>query len=91
MVSWNPGSFLSSKAGHDKGKIYIIIRETEEYIYVSDGNVRGLEKLKRKNKKHVQPIGYTDVVLSEKLRNQETVRDEEVKRAIKCYLSRGHQ
>ncbi len=55
MVSWNPGSFLSSKAGHDKGKIYIIIRETEEYIYVSDGNVRGLEKLKEKIRNMCNP------------------------------------
>ena len=48
MVSWNPGSFVSSKAGHDKGQIYIIIRETEEYIYLSDGKIRSLDKLKKK-------------------------------------------
>ena len=35
MVSWNPGSFVYSKAGHDKGQVYIIIRETEEiYLFV---------------------------------------------------------
>lgn len=91
MVSWNPGSFVSSKAGHDKGQIYIIIRETEEYIYLSDGNIRPLDKLKRKNKKHVQPINFLNESITQKLNRQETVRNEEIKRAIKCYLSRGHE
>lgn len=48
MVSWNPGDFVSSKAGHDKGQTYIIIRETEEYIYLSDGKIRSLDKLKKR-------------------------------------------
>mgnify|MGYP002801425563 FL=1 len=91
MVSWNPGDFVSSKAGHDKGQIYIIIRETEEYIYLSDGKIRSLDKLKKKNKKHVQPIGHADEGIRRKLKDGETVRNEEVKRAIKCYLSKVHQ
>lgn len=90
MVSWNPGSFVYSKAGHDKGQVYIIIRETEEYIYLSDGKIRTLDKLKRKNKKHVQSINFTDESICEKLIRQEPIRNEEIKRAIKCYLSREH-
>lgn len=91
MFSWNPGCFVSSKAGHDKGQIYIIIRENEEYIYLADGKFRTIGKLKRKNKKHVQPIGYADDAIHARLMRQEPVRDEEIKRAIKCYLSGDHQ
>lgn len=91
MISWNPGRFVSSKAGHDKGQVYIIIRETEEYIYLSDGSVRTLGKLKKKKKKHVQPIGHGDALMEEKLGRGEPVRDEEVKKAIKDYLSKVHQ
>ena len=86
MASWNPGTFAVSKAGHDKGQLYIIIREEGEYIYVADGKTRPLDKKKKKNKKHVQPMNRGDVSVMEKLKNRETVRDEEVKRAIKCCL-----
>ena len=66
-------------------------KETEEYIYLSDGKIRSLDKLKKKNKKHVQPIGHADEGIRRKLKDGETVRNEEVKRAIKCYLSKVHQ
>ena len=50
------GLLASSKAGHDKDSVYVIIREDGEYIYVADGRVRTTERPKRKNKKHVQLI-----------------------------------
>lgn len=50
------GMLATSKAGHDKDSLYVIIREDGEYIYVADGHVRTTERPKRKNKKHVQLI-----------------------------------
>lgn len=50
------GMLATSKAGHDKDSLYVIIREDGEYIYVADGCVRTTERPKRKNKKHVQLI-----------------------------------
>lgn len=50
------GMLATSKAGHDKDSLYVIIREDGEYIYVADGRVRTTERPKRKNKKHVQLI-----------------------------------
>lgn len=46
----------ASKAGHDKNKVYVIIKEEAEYIYLVDGKSRTLEKPKKKNKKHIQLI-----------------------------------
>ena len=50
------GMLAASKAGHDKGAIYVIIKEETEYIYLVDGKTRTLEKPKKKNKKHIQII-----------------------------------
>ena len=55
MASWNPGTFAVSKAGHDKGQLYVIIREEGEYIYVADGKTRPLDKLKKKIKSMCSP------------------------------------
>lgn len=50
------GMLASSKAGHDKNMVYVIINEEAEYVYLADGDVRTLYKPKKKNKKHIQII-----------------------------------
>lgn len=80
------GCFVASLAGHDKNQIYIIIKEDDEYVYLSDGRLKPVIAPKKKNKKHIQIIKKdTDVELTQKLINGECVRDEEIKRTIKLY------
>ncbi len=50
------GMLAGSKAGHDKGNIYVIIKEDAEYVYLADGGIRKLSNPKKKNKKHIQII-----------------------------------
>ena len=50
------GMLAKSKAGHDKGKVYVIYDVDETYVYLVDGIIRGIEKPKRKKRKHVQVI-----------------------------------
>ena len=50
------GLFAISKAGHDKGSIYVVVREEENYFFVADGKNKLLENPKKKNKKHIQII-----------------------------------
>lgn len=50
------GMLASSKAGHDKNTVYVIIKEETAYVYLADGRTRTLETPKRKNKKHIQII-----------------------------------
>lgn len=78
MNLYKRGNLAKSLAGHDKDQILVIVREEGEYVYVADGRHRTLEKPKRKNKKHVQPI----------CRELEPaiMRNEDVKRVIKLYL-----
>ncbi len=78
------GSFGISKAGHDKDHIYIIVKEEKEYVYLADGLLRTLERPKKKKKKHVQIMNKNaDKALGKRLLENEPVRDEEIKRAIK--------
>ena len=52
------GFLASSKAGHDKNKIYVIIKEDAEYVWLSDGKIKTMDNPKKKRKKHIQPIKY---------------------------------
>ena len=50
------GMLAKSKAGHDKGKTYIIYEVDDTYVYLVDGIIRKVENPKRKKRKHVQVI-----------------------------------
>ena len=51
------GRLAFSKAGHDKGKLYLVIREEGERVWLADGRTRGVLSPKKKNRKHIQPAG----------------------------------
>ena len=82
------GMLASSKAGHDKKTVYVIIKEETEYVYLADGRLKTLEKPKKKKRKHIQ-IQYTiPENLREKLSRKESIRNEDIKFAIKLHSSR---
>ena len=86
------GMLAISLAGHDKNKIYIIIEDDDEYVYLSDGILRTGKNLKKKKKKHIQLIKKDiDSSLQRKLRNKEFCSDEEIKRAIKLFKAETMQ
>lgn len=70
--------FARSKAGHDKGKLYIIMKTEGEYVYLTDGRLRPLARPKRKKWKHIQPV-YRRPEDWE----PEHISDDKVKRAIR--------
>lgn len=88
------GMFAVSKAGHDKGKLYIIIKEENEYVYLADGRQKPLEAPKKKKKKHIQiikRIGKDGCPAADAvdIEGNQQVRNEDIKRAIKEYARRA--
>ena len=59
-----PGQIVFSKRGRDKGHAMIVIAVDGEYAYLVDGNLRPLERPKKKKAKHIQPTNnIIDLVL----------------------------
>jgi len=56
MEEIRTGMLAKSKAGHDKGQVYVIMDTDDAYVYLADGRIRTLGRLKKKKKKHIQPI-----------------------------------
>lgn len=82
------GMFAISRAGHDKGQMYLIIKEEGDFVYLADGKSRTIENPKKKRKKHLQPVKTDlDEVLLEKLKNQNIIYNEEIKYAIKVRMN----
>ena len=82
------GMFAVSKAGHDKGKLYIIIEEENEYVYLADGRLKPVEAPKKKKKRHIQIIKATDETIAIYIEEKKQISNEVVKRAVKEY---GHR
>lgn len=78
------GFLCCSLAGHDKGKVYYILKEEADAVWVCDGDVRTLENPKKKNKKHVQVI-KADLTEKPFGINSDLLTNELVKRTIKLY------
>lgn len=45
------GKFAISTSGHDKGRIYVIVKEEHDLVYLSDGKMKLVEHPNKKNKK----------------------------------------
>lgn len=56
MSGCRAGMLARSIAGHDKDNVYVITNVEDAYIYLVDGNIRPLNKPKKKKEKHVQII-----------------------------------
>lgn len=68
------GCMAVSRAGHDRDKIYLIVGEEKEYVYLADGRERTCEHPKKKNKKHIQIIKkYKNPAAAEKLLRGESI------------------
>ncbi|MCL2719438.1 MAG: KOW domain-containing RNA-binding protein [Lachnospiraceae bacterium] len=78
------GLFAESRAGHDKGKVFIIVSAEAEYAGIADGKSRIIENPKQKNIKHLSII-KKETPLREKLLANNPVSNEEIKYALKCY------
>ena len=58
------GQVVFSKCGRDKGRAFVVLSVEDEYVFLSDGQLRPLNKPKKKKIKHTQPthavIGVAD-------------------------------
>lgn len=82
------GQLAISKAGHDKDTVYVVVGQERDFVYLCDGRLKTPEKPKKKRLKHVQPINRTvDGDLLKRLQSGEKVCPEEIKYALKQYVS----
>lgn len=83
------GMFAISKAGHDKGRMYLVVGQEKDLVLLADGKTRTMENPKRKKTKHIQIIKKDpEAFLSEKLQNHHMIYNEEIKLAIKMRMNK---
>ena len=79
----------TSKAGHDKKQIYLVLKEDDEYCYLVNGTTKLVAKPKKKKKIHLQLIkNIPENVLAE-LKDKNELDDVLIKRILKVYNRRN--
>ena len=51
------GMLVRSGAGHDRDRLYLVVREEGDMLWLADGTIRPLQKPKKKRRKHVRHEG----------------------------------
>ena len=86
------GQLARSDAGHDKGKLYVILKVEGENVLLVDGLHKTLEKPKKKNIRHVRRMNYIDPEIDARLNGNNSFNlslyNEDIRKAIQLYEAR---
>jgi Ribosomal protein L14E/L6E/L27E len=80
------GQVVYSKAGRDAGKIFVVTGLGDDnYVFITDGDSRRLEKSKKKKAKHL--IITTNVIetIAQKISSGEKITNAEIRKALVEY------
>ena len=74
------GSVVLSKAGRDAGRLFIVVQEVDaDFVMIANGDLRKLDRLKKKRRKHLKPTGAVVQAMRERLAGGEPIQDHEVR------------
>lgn len=79
------GLVVRSKAGRDKGDLFIILRTENEYAYIANGELRKVDRPKKKKLRHLQLTGFVSEFIHNKLDSAGKVTNQEVRKALAEY------
>ena len=74
------GSVVRSMAGRDQGRLFVVVQELDsDFVMVANGKLRGMDRLKKKRRKHLKPTGTVIEELRDRLAKGETAEDHEIR------------
>ena len=79
------GLVVISKAGRDKGNFFIVLRTEDNYAYIADGNLRGVDRPKKKKLRHLQPTSYVSQSVLHILEAKAELTNSQVRKALAEY------
>lgn len=74
------GSIVVSKAGRDAGRRFLVVAEVDQdFVMIANGGLRGMDRQKKKRRKHLKPTGQVVEGLRARLSEGTPVEDHEVR------------
>ena len=85
MTEVKIGTVVRSKAGRDKGDLFIVLRTENNYAYIANGILRKVERPKKKKLMHLQPTNFVSPLIAELFEASEEVENFQVRKALAEY------
>ncbi|AUS98124.1 RNA-binding protein [Clostridium thermosuccinogenes] len=77
------GQVVFSKAGRDAGKRFVVVGIVDSmYVLISDGNLRRIEKPKKKKKKHLELSETVIESIGNRLLTGQKVSNADIRKAL---------
>ena len=74
------GSVVISKCGRDEGRLFLVVGEVDQdFVMIANGDLRKMDRLKKKRRKHLKPTGTVIQALKDRLSRGEKVEDHELR------------
>ena len=74
------GSIVISKAGRDQGRRFLVVGELDaDFVWIANGELRKLDRLKKKRRKHLKPTGTVVEALKRRIADGMKVEDHELR------------
>ena len=79
------GHIVRSKAGRDKGDLFIVLRTEDNFAYIANGVLRKVDRPKKKKLMHLQISSCVSQMIVDKLESAEEITDCLVRKALAEY------
>lgn len=80
------GRFVWSKAGRDKGKLFIIVDIADDnHVLIADGALRRISNPKKKKLKHLNITNVSDEYISQAVLMKKKLHDADLQKAVLRY------
>ncbi len=77
------GQLVTSRAGRDRGRPFLVVGfEGDRYALVADGDLRKVDRPKKKNLRHLVSHGRTARAILQKLETGQAVQNAELRAAL---------
>lgn len=83
-MDYSPGEVVVSLAGRDSGRTFLVVGTVDDrHILVSDGDLRKIEKPKKKKTRHVKSMETISELVKYRLDNDMKVSNADIRKEIK--------
>lgn len=83
------GDIVLSCAGRDAGRYFVVMRAEDNFCFFADGDLRKIDKMKKKKIKHIKRTPVNSGFIAGKLGAGEKVTNSEVRRALAEFKLEG--
>lgn len=81
----NPADLIKATAGREKGKYFMVLCVSEDYVMICDGKGRTVNKPKKKKIKHIKYLDYSLTRIRKKLEEGKQINNSEIRKEIRLF------